>query len=160
MKYGKKMNEKNKNFYRFCFFKFLVNFCFEQINFFAADFKRKSGLDINESKRATSRLQAEVIRVKTGEKKKLTKEQKRNTYRKQAKDKFLLLLFSYLISKSNFFSLVLSQIGEAKVQIEGLLEGLDLNGSITRARFEGMNSSLFSNVSEKNKTKKSKETEK
>lgn len=43
--------------------------------------------------------------------------------------------------------LVLSQIPEAKVQMEGLYEGMDLNSSVTRARFEGMNGPLFSNVS-------------
>jgi len=44
---------------------------------------------------------------------------------------------------------VLSQVQEASMQIEGLYEGVDLNSSVTRARFEGMNGSLFSTMTSK-----------
>jgi len=73
------------------------------VNHFSMDFKRKTRLDLSESKRSLTRLAIEVTRIKT----------------------------------------VLSQVQEAQLQIEGLYEGVDLTSSVTRARFEGMNGSLF-----------------
>eukprot|EP01127_Copromyxa_protea_P006642 TRINITY_DN16650_c0_g1_i1.p1 TRINITY_DN16650_c0_g1~~TRINITY_DN16650_c0_g1_i1.p1 ORF type:complete len:502 (+),score=131.78 TRINITY_DN16650_c0_g1_i1:705-2210(+) len=77
------------------------------INWLTEEFKRKTRMDLSDSRRAKIKLQIEADRIKT----------------------------------------VLSQTQQTNIHIEGLYEGADFISNLSRARFEGMNSSVFNKFS-------------